>query len=139
MPATLDDLPGVDTTNPLLTPVATTTLDEEPNGPLEPSATQLLNPIDDVATDPRQKARPAAKVLDVSADGPVTQPLRRRAALKPDAFESLSPLAPVKRDDASRGPPAAWTKTSVWTPGLVVLTIVGVLMLLFAIFVLLRA
>lgn len=136
MPATLDDLPGVDTTNPLLKPVATITLDEDP---LEPSATQLLNPVDDVPTDPRQRARPATKVLDVSADGPVTQPLRRRAALKSDAFESLSSLPAVKKDDASRGPPAAWTKTSVWTPGLVALTIVGVLMLLFAIFVLLRA
>ena len=137
---TLDDLSGVDTTNPLLKPVATITLDEEPEPAIEPSATQLLNPIDDAPTDPKQKARPAAvKVLDVSADGPMTQPMRRRAALKSDAFESLSPLAAVKRDDASRGPPAPWKKTSVWTPGLVVLTLIGVLMLMLALFVLLRS
>jgi hypothetical protein len=138
--ATLDDLPSVDTTNRILKPVATITLDEEP--PPEPSATQLLNPIDDVPTDPKQRARPTkahAPVLDVHADAVATQP-RRRTALKSDAFESAPTLMPAARkEEGPRGPPAAWKKTSVWTPGLVVLTAVGVAMLLLAIVVLLRS
>lgn len=143
--ATLDDLPSVDTTNPILRPVATITLDEEP--PPEPSATQLLAPvtsraIDDVPTDPKQRARPTtvhAPVLDVQADAVATQP-RRRASLKSDAFESAPTLMPAARkDEGPRGPPAAWQKASVWTPGLIVLTVVGVAMLLLAIVVLLRS
>lgn len=138
--ATLDDLPAVDTTNPVLKPVATLTLDEDPLP--EPSATQLLTPIDDVPTNPKQRARPTsahAPVLDVQADAVATQP-RRRAALRSDAFESAPNLMPASRkDDGLRGPPAAWQKTSVWTPGLIVLTVVGVAMLLVAIVVLLRS
>lgn len=147
--ATLDDLPSVDTTNRILKPVATITLDEEP--PPEPSATQLLDPvtsrgasppIDDVPTDPKQRARPTtvhAPVLDVQADAVATQP-RRRASLKSDAFESAPTLMPAARkEEGPRGPPAAWQKASVWTPGLIVLTVVGVAMLLLAIVVLLRS
>lgn len=137
--ATLDDLPAVDTTNRVLRPVATLTLDEEP--PPEPSATQLLDPvIEDVPTDPKQRARPTtvhAPVLDVQANA-VAQP-RRRASLKADAFESASSLQPTRKDEGARGPPAAWQKTSVWTPGLVVLTAVGVVMLLVALVVMLRS
>ncbi|MDP1821665.1 MAG: hypothetical protein Q8L48_00400 [Archangium sp.] len=144
--ATLDDLPSVDTTNRILKPVATITLDEEPLP--EPSATQLLDPItsrpsiDEVPTDPKQRARPTtahAPVLDVQADAVATQP-RRRVSLKSDAFESAAALTPASRkDDGHRGPPSAWQKTSVWTPGLIVLTVVGVAMLLLALVVLLRS
>ena len=140
MQATQDDLGSVDTTNPLLKPVATITLDEEP--PPEPSATQLLNPIDDVPTDPKQKAQPRptkaqAPVLDVSVDGAATLK-KKRAPLKADAFESFGALPPLGEKDGPRGAPAPWEKPAVWTPALVALTVVGVLMLLLAVVLLLR-
>ena len=131
--ATLDDLPSV-ATNPIMKAVgATITLDEEPI-PV-PGETQLLTAVDEGPTDLR---RPAVQLIGVSADAAATQP-RRRAPLKSDAFESSPALAPTSRDEsAPRGPPAAWEKAAVWTPGLIALTAVGVLMLLVVLFVLLR-
>ena len=131
-PSTLDDLNSV-VTSPILKPVAATaTLDEEP----PPSETQLLNPVDEGPTDLR---RPAVKLLGVSADAAVTQP-RRRAPIKSDGFESSSSLAPAPNGEMTpRGPPPAWQKAAVWTPGLIALTLAGVMMLLVVLFVLLRA
>lgn len=129
---TLDDLHSVDT-NPILKAVsATLTLDEEPVS--LPSATQLLTPIDEAPTDLR---RPAVKSLGVSAA--VTQ-RRRKSPMKSDGFESSPSLAPAAKDAAApRGPPPAWRKTAVWTPGLLALSFAGVMMLLVVLFVLLRA
>lgn len=129
--ATLDDLPSVDT-NPMLKPVATITLDEDPLP--APSATQLLEPVAEVPTDLKIRA-PAAQVIGDSA---VVVP-RRRAPLKPDAFESAPSLAPARRDEVvPRGAPAPWQKASVWTPGLVALTVAFIAMVLVVIVVLVR-
>jgi len=138
--ATLDDLSPVDT-NPVLPRIAATiTLDEEDKP--EPSATQILDPVEDVAT---KKQRPAAPrptgvhKLDVSADAPSVQ-ARRRAALKSDAFESFPSLDQAHSEDgaAPRGPPPAWKSTSVWTPGLVAMAVMFVALLLVALVILLR-
>ncbi len=132
--ATLDDLPSV-VTSPILKAVSPNiTLDEEPVA--APGATQLLTPVDEGPTDLR---RPAVQLIGVSADAAPTQP-RRRVPLKSDGFESSSALSPARKEEvAPRGPPPAWQKATVWTPGLIALTIVGVLMLLVVLFVLLRA
>lgn len=135
--ATLDDLPSVET-NPILKPVsATITLDEEP--PPAPSATQLLDPVEEAQTDRRIRVPPGplpGQVIGESAAA--TQP-RRRPPLKADAFESFPSLgAPKREETAPRGAPAPWQKAQVWTPGLVALTVVGALMVLAIVIVLLR-
>ena len=77
-------------------------------------------------------------MLDVSVDGAATLK-KKRAPLKADAFESFGALPSLHEKDGPRGAPAPWEKPPVWTPGLVALTVVGVLMLLLAVVLLLRA
>lgn len=131
--ATLDDLPTVATTSPLLRPVgATITLDEEPLP--APSATQLLEPVAEVPTD--LKLQVPGQVIGVSE----TVTTRRKGPLKADAFESAPSLAPARKEEAPvlRGAPAPWERARVWTPGLIVLTLVGVAMALVGLYVLLQ-
>lgn len=132
---TLDDLRPVDT-NPVLRPVpaATITLDEEPAA--APSATQLLEPIDDAPTDPKVRVPTSVGTPVVLGESRDTTP-RKRASLKSDAFESSPALAPRRDEVARRGPPPPWEKTTVWTPGLIALALAGVFALLVALFVLL--
>lgn len=133
--ATLDDLPTVDT-SPLLKPVgATLTLDEEPLP--APSATQLLEPVQEVPTDPKIHL-PAAPGQVIGVSEAMTT--RRKGPLKADAFESAPSLAPARREEAPvrRGAPAPWEKAQVWTPGLIVLTLVGVAMSMLGLYVLLQ-
>ena len=128
--ATLDDLRPVDT-HPLLRPVsATLTLDEDLPAP---SATQRLDPIAEAPTD-LQVHVPV--VLGESRDAAP----RKRVSIKADAFESSPGLgaAPLKGEVVARGPPPAWQKRSVWTPGLIVLTLTGVAMLLVGMFLILQ-
>lgn len=135
--ATLDDLRPVDT-SPVLRPVsATITLDEEPAA--APSATQLLDPIDDAPTDPKVRIPTALAVPLVLGESRDATP-RKRVSIKSDAFESSPALgaAAQKNGVSARGPPPAWQKTGVWTPGLIVLTITGGSMLLVAIFIVLQ-
>jgi hypothetical protein len=132
--ATLDDLPSVDTA-PILKPVAATiTLDEEPA--VAPSATQLLDPVEEVQTDPRVRVPPGQLIGESAA---ATQP-RRRAPLKADAFESFPSLgAPKKEETSPRGAPAPWKKAQVWTPELIVLTVIGALIVLAIVIFFLRS
>ena len=126
--ATLDDLPTVDT-SPSLRPVgATITLDEEP---LPVSATQLLDPVPEHSV-------PAAHRQVIGVSEAITT--RRKGPLKADAFESAPSLAPARKEEgpALRGAPAPWEKARVWTPGLIVLTVVGVGMLILGLYVLLQ-
>lgn len=137
--ATLDDLSPVDTA-PSLRPVATPTITLDEEARPEPSATQILDPVED---HPAQKAVRAAPrptgvhALDVSADAPSVQ-ARRRAALKSDAFESFPSLGQTRPEEA-RGAPAPWKKASVWTPGLVAMTVMFVALVLVALVILLRS
>jgi hypothetical protein len=131
--ATLDDLPSVQTTNPILKPVgATITLDEEPLP--APSATQLLDPVEEVPTDPKVRvvAAPAqapVQRIGESVDAPAQ--LKKRKPLKADAFESAPSLQPARRDEVLlRGAPPSWQKSTVWTPGLIILAAVFVAMLI---------
>ena len=133
---TLNDLGTVDVTNPILKPVpaATITLDEEPAVP--PSATQLLDPVEEVPTDPRVPVVSAARGKEIGESAAATQP-RRQAPLKADAFESFPSLEAAKKEEVvPRGAPPAWQKAQVWTPGLIALTAAFVLMVLVVIFVL---
>ncbi|MDP2274594.1 MAG: hypothetical protein Q8N23_18710 [Archangium sp.] len=126
--ATLDDLPTVDT-RPILKPVgATITLDEEP---LPVSATQLLEPV-------AEHQAPAAPGQVIGVSEAMTT--RRKGPLKADAFESAPSLPPARKEEGPvrRGAPAPWEKARVWTPGLIVLTVVGVGMLLLGLYVLLQ-
>lgn len=155
--ATEDDLPAVDTTNPILSPVETNpalqsvdsdpklkplrtiTLDEDP--PPAPGATQLLDPVQDVSTDPKVRAAPPP-AQDIGESAVATQARKRKAQLKPDAFESMPSLAPAKNEEAPqvpRGSPSPWKKTEVWTPGLIALAAALVFMVLVTIVMLLRA
>jgi hypothetical protein len=154
--ATEDDLPSVDTTNPILSPVETNpalqavdtdpklkplrtiTLDEDP--PPAPGATQLLDPVQDVSTDPQVRAQPAP-VQEIGESVVATQARKRKAQLKPDAFESAPSLLPAAKSDevAPRGSPSPWKKTEVWTPGLIALTAALIFMLLVTIVMLLRS
>ena len=133
--ATLDDLPTVDT-RPILKPVgATITLDEEPLPP--PSATQLLDPVEELPKDPKiQVPAAAGQVIGVSE----ALTTRRKGPLKADAFESAPSLPPTRKEEGPvlRGAPAPWEKARVWTPGLIVLTAVGVGMLILGLYVLLQ-
>lgn len=134
---TLDDLRPVDT-NPILKKVgATITLDEEPAA--APSTTQLLDPIEDVPTDPKVRIPTSVATPQVLGESRDTTP-RKRVSIKSDAFESSPALGVTSRRDevVPRGPPPAWEKSALWTPGLIVLAITGVLMLLVAMFVLLQ-
>lgn len=140
--ATLENLSPVET-HPTLRPVGPTMTLDEVDKP-EPSATQLLDPVEeDIKTDPRQKIPPrptGAHKLDVSADAPSSL-ARRRAALKSDAFESFPSLAESPENSPAReprGPPPDWKKTSVWTPGLVAMMAMAVAFLLVALLLLLR-
>lgn len=136
--ATLDDLRPVDT-NPVLKPIsaATITLDEEPAP--APSATQLLDPVEDAPTDPRRRIPTAVATPQLLGESRDTTP-RKRVSIKSDAFESSPALggAPQRHEVVPRGPPPAWQRAEVWTPGLIVLGILGVLLLLVALFVLLQ-
>lgn len=135
---TLDDLRSVDT-NPILKPVptATITLDEEPVA--APSATQLLDPVEDAPTDPRVRVPTSLAVPLVLGESRDTTP-RKRVSIKSDAFESSPALGEARREaSVARGPPPAWEKSAVWTPGLIVLVVTFVFMLLVALFVLLTA
>ena len=164
--ATEDDLPAVDTTNPILKPVETTnpilspvetnpalqsvdsdpklkplrtiTLDEDP--PPAPGATQLLDPVQDVSTDPKVHTQPAP-VQDIGESVVATQARKRKAQLKPDAFESAPSLLPAAKSDevAPRGSASPWKKTEVWTPGLIALTVALAFMVLVTIVMLLRS
>lgn len=147
---TEDDLPSVDTTNPILKPVdtnpaidavdtdpklkplSTITLDEDP--PPAPSSTLLLDPVQEAATNLKLRA-----AQDLGVSSAVTVPKKRKAPLKADAFESAPSLVPAKREDLPRGSPSPWKKAEVWTPGLMLLTAALIFMVLVTIVVLLRS
>ncbi len=153
--ATEDNLPSVDTTNPILSPVETNpalqsvdsdpklrplrtiTLDEDP--PPAPGATQLLDPVQDVSTDSKVRAQ-TAPAQDIGESVVASQARKRKAQLKPDAFESAPSLLPAKEEPLEpRGGPSPWKKTEVWTPGLIALTVALIFMVLVTIVMLLRS
>lgn len=130
--ATLEDLAPVES-HPALPAV---TLDEEPKS--EPSATQLLDPVEDVAPAPPRPPRPTTlHTLDVSADAPSAQ-ARRRAALKSDAFESFPTLGPARDGEVRPDVSAPGGDTFEWTPGRVALVVMGVALALVALLLVLR-
>ncbi len=132
--ATHDDLPTVDTSPSLKRVGATITLDEEP---LPVSATQLLDPVEEIPTDPKIQV-PAAPGQVIGVSEAMTT--RRKGPLKADAFESAPELPTLRKQEGPvmRGAPAPWEKAQVWTPGLIVLTVVGVGMLILGLYVLLQ-